>query len=204
MRSCRRKPRERGFTLIELMIVVAIIGILAAVAIQAFMDTMRKAKSAEFELLLGALGKTTKTSFVTDSSFPLVAGRQHPAGSACGKTRNVHAAGDWAPVGAAAVAWTTLDFRIDDTFYANYSYSPLVADSVALASLRGAALALGAASVVPSPQNVPTPVAAVAGSFVAEAVYNVDCDGQWGSLQLVGESLGGLPTQRLNKAGAAD
>ena len=46
---------EKGFTLIELMIVVAIIGILAAVAIPAYQDYTAKAQASEALMLLGGL-----------------------------------------------------------------------------------------------------------------------------------------------------
>ena len=55
------KQIQKGFTLIELMIVVAIIGILAAVAIPAYSNYTNKAKFSE----VVSMGAATKTSIET-------------------------------------------------------------------------------------------------------------------------------------------
>ena len=69
----RMNTKQQGFTLIELMIVVAIIGILAAVAIPAYQDYTSRAKVTEPMQLLTGL-KTDISGYYTDKgSLPTLA-----------------------------------------------------------------------------------------------------------------------------------
>ncbi|MDD2777020.1 MAG: pilin [Gallionella sp.] len=63
------KALQQGFTLIELMIVVAIIGILAAVAIPAYGDYTARAQAAEAMTLLDGLKTPMTEAFTTDGTW---------------------------------------------------------------------------------------------------------------------------------------
>jgi type IV pilus assembly protein PilA len=64
-----KRQFQHGFTLIELMIVVAIIGILAAVALPAYQDYTRRAKISE--VIMAASGCRTPVSEVYQSATSL-------------------------------------------------------------------------------------------------------------------------------------
>jgi type IV pilus assembly protein PilA len=67
-----KRSIQQGFTLIELMIVVAIIGILAAVALPAYQDYTKRAKLTE--VILAASGCRTSITEVYQSASALPAG----------------------------------------------------------------------------------------------------------------------------------
>jgi prepilin-type N-terminal cleavage/methylation domain-containing protein len=119
-----KKIAQKGFTLIELMIVVAIIGILAAVAIPMFMDSMKTAKKSEALIQLDKIAKRAIIEYNTNATYPQTAAVTTPAQPCCtqnslGKKKCAVVAGDWA-----VDMWKQLDFSMDKDFYYQYSYTP--------------------------------------------------------------------------------
>ena len=60
---------EKGFSLVELMVVVIIIGLLASIAIPKFSNIVGKAKTIEAKNILGDIIKLEKTYYYYEQSY---------------------------------------------------------------------------------------------------------------------------------------
>ena len=126
----KKNLKKRGFTLIELMIVVAILGILAAVAIPAFVNYMRRAKTSEATINIDRIFEGGITYFEAEhvksgvTAQPVM--RSLPANAAwtpttlCSETKYI--ANTVSAQFTGNSTWKVLDFNMGDNFYYQYSF----------------------------------------------------------------------------------
>ncbi len=122
--------KVRGFTLIELMIVVAIIGVLASVAIPSFVKYVRRSKTSEALMNLRKMYDGAVAYYVgehADSNMQIL-DRQFPANSGPTPTlAQITARGggkyQTSPTEWKTGGWVALDFNETDPQYFSYTFT---------------------------------------------------------------------------------
>jgi type IV pilus assembly protein PilA len=161
----RNHTDELAFTLLELMIVVAIVGILAATAVPSMMHYIARAKSAEATTQLEKMYNGARIYWLEPHGTPgaiTALAPQFPATrpatpaiSCCasGSSRCIPSAAEWQDP-----TWVGLAFSLDDPHYYQYEF-------------------ISSAS-----------------EFTARAIGNLDCDSVFSSFSMIGrvDSINGV------------
>ena len=132
------KKSKEGFTLIELMIVVAIVGVLAVLAVYGVRKYLANAKTAEARNSLGQLAKDAATAverekgtsaFITPGStsalirsFCDVASLVPSTASSVSGQKYQSSKADWTS-GSATGGWQCLKFSLEEPQYYAYTYT---------------------------------------------------------------------------------
>lgn len=174
-----KQIKDRGFTLVELMIVVAIIGVLAVLAVYGVRKYLANAKTAEARNSLGQLAKDASMAVEREkgTTAVLAVGGVAPiVRSFCSTATNTIPSSntlvsgqkyqsnktEW-NTGDPATGWNCLKFSLEEPQYFMYSYSSANTDSNA-------------------------------GGFSAQAFGDLNGDGLFSTFTVVGAAYSGAVT----------
>ena len=149
-----KKAIQKGFTLIELMIVVAIIGILAAIAIPAYQDYTIRAQITEGLNLAGAVKAEISEFYAQNGAWPLNLG---PGVNTLGHTATEVPSGKYVSAIAVTNGLITISYSNAGGYQANANLNGL---TLGLQPKLSGATALGNNDVVWVCGNKAPPTAA--------------------------------------------
>ena len=114
-----------GMVISILWLLMFLIGIVAAISIPMFMDSMKVSKRSDAEIQLQKIGRRAVEEYTINATFPPAAAPLTPAVDCC--TQNAGGRRKCADsfAGWAAPGWRALDFAVDHESYFQYSYEPL-------------------------------------------------------------------------------
>jgi type IV pilus assembly protein PilA len=123
----KQAPPSRGFSLIELMIVIAILGVIASVAIPNFLKFMIRAKTTEATMSVRKLFDGSVAYFLTDRFGPTGAPIPNQFPGSVGPMPNPATLGPQKVVTGVALwdaqpSWMALNFAFEDAHYFAYQY----------------------------------------------------------------------------------
>ena len=106
---------QKGFTLVELMIVIVIVGILSAVALPNFLSQTDKAKATEAKTGIASIMKQAQASYLEQGTAPVAAIQGAEYGAPADDTQKFNYVGSWtSPVYQVTATGNAQDSNLED------------------------------------------------------------------------------------------